>query len=363
LLRLFGKAVLGCRLSATASGGKLNDKTYPFWKVSSHTFILGAGASRAAFPNGDKYGRKLPLMSDFVETVGLEGFLKENSIDYSNQNIEEIYSNVYSENPNSNLITELNLRIIDYFSSLKIPDEVTLYDELLLSLQKKDAIFSFNWDPLLLQAFSRNHTLQELPSMHFLHGNVLVGVCENDQRTGYLRNRCSACGNKFTPSKILYPIKEKNYSKDSFIESEWQTLRLYLDNSFIFSIFGYSAPTTDTEAREFMKETWTKNKRQQLNEIDIIDIRNRDEVEDNWEGFIYQSHGGIFDDVRDTQSFRYARRSCESWGDAIFQCDPWSENNFPKFRELIDLQNWVKPLIKEEINFREDDIPIPKFSM
>jgi hypothetical protein len=158
----------------------MKSKSYPFWQVSSHTFLLGAGASRAAFPAGDKYGHKLPLMSDFVEIVGLDGFLKENSIDYSNQNIEEIYSNIYSNNPNSKVIIELNQRILDYFSSLTIPDEVTLYDELLLSLQKKDAIFSFNWDPLLLQAFSRNHTLQELPSIFFLHGNVFLGVCKKD---------------------------------------------------------------------------------------------------------------------------------------------------------------------------------------
>ncbi len=341
----------------------MSNKTYSFWKVSSHTFLLGAGASRAAFPNGDKYSRKLPLMNDFIEIVGIKEFLSDNSIDYSNQNIEEIYSNLYSINPDSNIIRELNERIIDYFSSLKIPDEVTLYDELILSLQKKDAIFSFNWDPLLLQAYSRNHTLKELPSLHFLHGNVFVGVCEKDKLTGYVTNRCTVCGERFTPSRILFPIKNKNYNKNLFIESEWQTLSIYLDNSFIFSIFGYSAPTTDVEARKLMKSAWTKNKRQQSNEIDIIDIRPREKVEENWDGFIYKGHGGIFDDVRDTQSFRYARRSCESWGDAIFQCDPWSENNLPKFTSLAELQNWVKPLIDEEIDFREKDIPITIFTL
>lgn len=343
-------------------GGKMSDKSYPFWEVSSHTFLLGAGASRAAFPKGDMFGRKLPLMNDFVEIVGLEEFFNDNSIDYSNQNIEEIYSNLYSANPNSEVIIELNERIIEYFSLMKIPDKVTLYDELILSLQKKDAIFSFNWDPLLLQAFSRNHTLNELPSLYFLHGNVSVGVCEKDQRAGYINNRCSVCGEKFSPSKILFPIKNKNYNKDLFIESEWQALSLYLDNSFMFSIFGYSAPTTDVEARELMKSAWNKNKRTELNEIDIIDKRPREKVEENWEGFIYKSHGGIYDNIRDTQSFRYARRSCESWGYAILQCDPWSENNLPKFESLVDLQNWVKPLIEEEINFRERDIPIPKYS-
>ena len=30
-----------------------------------HLVVLGAGASRAAFPDGDKNGKRLPLMADF----------------------------------------------------------------------------------------------------------------------------------------------------------------------------------------------------------------------------------------------------------------------------------------------------------
>ena len=341
---------------------KLSDKTYPFWKVSSHTFLLGAGASRVAFPNGDKYGRKLPLMNDFVKVVGLEDLLDDNRIDYSIQNIEEIYDSLYSEDQNSSLIQELNERIVNYFSLLKIPDEVTLYDELILSLQKKDAIFSFNWDPLLPQAYSRNYMLNELPEMHFLHGNVLIGICEKHQHVGYLSNRCSVCNENFSPSKIFFPIKKKDYSKDAFIKNEWELLNFFLDNSFIFSVFGYSAPTTDIDARELMQKAWNKNKRRDVNQNYIIDIKQRDDVEENWSDFIYKDHASIFDCIRYTRSFRYARRSCESLGDAIMQCDPWNENNLPKFRNLVDLQNWIKPLIEEEINFRENDIPIPRYS-
>ena len=314
----------------------MSDKRYPFWKVSSHTFLLGAGASRAAFLNGDKYGRKLPLMSDFIEIVGLEEFLDKNGIDFSNQNIEEIYDGLYSKDPNSKLLEELNERIINYFSLLKIPDEVTPYDELILSLQRKDAIFSFNWDPLLLQAFFRNSIMKELPQICFLHGNVLVGICEKDKRYGYLGNRCSICNEKFSPSKLLFPIRKKNYNKDPFIENQWKLLNYFLDKSFIFSIFGYSAPTTDVEARGLMLNAWGKNKRYEFNEINIIDIKPEDEVEKNWAGFIYKSHGGIYNNIRNSRSFLYARRSCESFGDAIMQSDPWSENNLPKFKRLED---------------------------
>jgi len=41
-----------------------------------HVVILGAGASYAAFPNGDKNRKKLPLMNNFVETLGIEELIE-----------------------------------------------------------------------------------------------------------------------------------------------------------------------------------------------------------------------------------------------------------------------------------------------
>ena len=41
-----------------------------------HVVILGAGASLAAFPNGDANGIRLPLMLDFIEKIK-PLFLKE----------------------------------------------------------------------------------------------------------------------------------------------------------------------------------------------------------------------------------------------------------------------------------------------
>ena len=40
-----------------------------------HLVVLGAGASRAAFPDGDKNGKRLPLMADLVDTLGLRSLL------------------------------------------------------------------------------------------------------------------------------------------------------------------------------------------------------------------------------------------------------------------------------------------------
>ena len=51
-----------------------------------HVVILGAGASLATFPNGDKSGKKLPLMMDFIDIMGLSSILDRYRIDYKNRN-------------------------------------------------------------------------------------------------------------------------------------------------------------------------------------------------------------------------------------------------------------------------------------
>ena len=339
----------------------MSKKTYPFWKISPHIFILGAGASRAAFPNGDKYGRKLPLMSDFIEIVGLKPILDKYKINFSN-NIEDIYDTLYRNDVENPVLKELNDHIYDYFSILQIPDEVTLYDRLLLSLQSKDVIFSFNWDPLILQAFIRNIKIKELPRLHFLHGNVAVGICYEHKISGHFGNKCSVCGKYLEPSKLLYPIKDKDYTKDQFINSEWKALENYLKNSFIFTIFGYSAPKTDVKAVEMMKMAWKRNSRFEFNEVEIIDILSREKVENNWEDFTFKTHYSIHESVDTTLSFIYTRRSSEHWGDSIMMLKPWSERRMPKYRDLSKLHKWIQPLVYEEILFKTKGIEIPRYS-
>lgn len=339
----------------------MTEKTYPFWSVNPHIFILGAGASKAAFPNGDANGRKLPLMADFVETLNLEHILKRYNVEVESNNIEDIYDGIFADNPEAEILQEINDKIFNYFAILRIPEEVTLYDKLLLSLQSKDAIFSFNWDPLLLQAYNRNVSVRELPKIFFLHGNVAIGICRKDKRVGHLRNRCSICGEPFEPSKLLYPIRKKDYNNDSFISGEWLQLEEYLKNAFILTIFGYSAPKPDVAAIEMMRKAWTKNERFNLNEIEIIDILPRETLEENWSDFKHKTHYTIFDNVEDSFSFVYARRSCNHWGDAMFMLKPWSERKIPDFKRLDDLQEWISPLVEEELDFKDNDTTIPRY--
>ena len=56
-----------------------------------HVVILGAGASLASCPNGDKNGKRLPLMYNFVEVLNLTELLSGAGIDFEGRNFDEIY--------------------------------------------------------------------------------------------------------------------------------------------------------------------------------------------------------------------------------------------------------------------------------
>ena len=252
-----------------------------------HVVILGAGASCAAFPNGDKNGVRLPLMDDFVDVLGLNDLLSQAAIEFENVNFEKIYDQLHQNGAHREIREKLEKVIHNYFSRLEIVDEPTIYDHLLLSLREKDVVATFNWDPCLLQAYCRNAQKFKLPRLLFLHGNVGVGYCEIDRASGINGNKCSKCGRVFTPTKLLYPVAEKNYHLNGFISSQWEELELYLKSAFMITIFGYGAPQSDVSAIDLMKSAWGNVNQREMEQTEIIDRRSEDDLCNTWEPFIH----------------------------------------------------------------------------
>jgi hypothetical protein len=81
---------------------------------SPHIVILGAGASRACCPTGDRNGRTLPLMNDFIECVGIEEIIRKSGQNLSG-NFETIYSRIY-RNGDEYILSKLDAEIRTYFS-------------------------------------------------------------------------------------------------------------------------------------------------------------------------------------------------------------------------------------------------------
>ena len=324
---------------------------------SPHVVILGAGASLAAFPNGDKFGRKLPLMDNLIETVGLDVILKKWNVNLSSINFEDFFDKLVSEKNNIQPQRLIEDKVYEYFSEMIIPDNATLYDFLILSLRDKDLIASFNWDPMLVQAYRRNINLKKLPRICFLHGNVGIGACIKDKRCGYIEQNCLVCGQLFQKVRLLYPIKNKNYTSDPFIRNEWNVVRHYLQYAYFITIFGYSAPGIDVAARDIMLEVWNKNQTKSLAEIEIIDIKSEKELLETWNEFITRTRYGVLNSHYKSYLWRFTGRSCDAVAGATLQLEPSPENPYPDTKDLNELQVWVKPLINEETDVENNRVP------
>ena len=324
---------------------------------SPHVVILGAGASLAALPRGDRHGRRLPVMRNLVEVLNLQDLFERHQMRWKGLNFEDVYDAISDDTSKAALRTELERRVWSYFTAIEIPESVTLYDELLLSLRGKDIIATFNWDPLLLQAYRRVADLGDMPSIVFLHGNVGIGYCEANKIKGAAGQRCSKCGKVLTPSPLLFPVRDKRYREHPFLAGEWAVLEAHLQDAFIMTIFGYSAPATDVNARDLLLKAWTANATRELAQIEIVDIRPRRDLEASWGDFIVRQHYGIARRLSNTYSFHHPRRSCDALAGAILQLDPWSENKLRRYRNLSSLRRAIAPLITEEILLREQRRP------
>lgn len=187
-------------------------------------------------------------MCDLVGTLGLDRILAEAGINSAQRNFEDLYSDLCMRPEHERTREQIENEICDYFAAMELPEAPTIYDHLVLSLREKDIISTFNWDPFLFQACARNAAFAKLPRIIFLHGNVAVGYCSSDRIKGPVESRCPKCGRPFTRSRLLYPIKQKDYTSDPFIRSEWKGLQSALRHAYVFTIFGYSAPESDVEA-------------------------------------------------------------------------------------------------------------------
>lgn len=328
---------------------------------SPHVVILGAGASLAACPKGDRHGRQLPLMANLIETLALGQPLRQASVNFSDtSNFEEVYQRIAHDSAHDGLRLEIERRLQNYFSALEIPDEVTVYDELLLSLRGKDLVASFNWDPLLLQAYARSRNF-DLPGVVFLHGNVYLGHCPAHKAKGYSTQDCNACGNPFEPSPLLFPIKSKNYEAHPLIASEWRTVTSFLERAYIVTIFGYAAPSSDVAAREMLLKAWSTNGSRELAIVEVIDTADRDQLCSRWREFAGHHDIGVLRSLEDSYQHHYPRRSCEAYASASLQQDPWSERRLPRLSSLRELQKWFQPLVDEERAFKTGGIPFRPF--
>ncbi len=293
-------------------------------KWRPHVVILGAGASCAAIPNGDKNGKKISAMKGFIEKLGLKNIISSLSLDTTSDNLEDIYMEISEKSTPGSIYEkaklELETKIYEYISEYTIPDNPTVYDFLILSLT----------------------------SLAFLHGNVAIGYCEKDNVIGNIGGKCK-CGEPLQGIGLLYPIKNKNYQKNPAISKSWEALQNALEVAYMITIFGYSAPKSDVEAVSMLKNAWGNVTDRTMEEIEIVDLRPEEEVFESWQEFIYTHHYSYHNDFFDTTLGRYPRRSCEATFDRLMNCRFLDgSKGFKNSMDFNDISLLVNPLIQSE---------------
>jgi hypothetical protein len=314
-----------------------------------HIVLLGAGASRAAFPNGDATAGPLPLMADLVEIVGLQLLIEQAGREYAKEeNFEVIYGRLATEARFSHLLKEMERQIDKYFAALSLPTQATTYDRLLVSLRATDAVFTFNWDPFLFDAYQRNRGAVALPAIFFLHGNVRIGACLKHDTWGARGERCPECLEPITDVPLLYPIEQKDYSSNPYIRGNWDAARVLFGDAFTLTIFGYGAPASDKDAVELLRSAWLARSDRTFEHIEIIDTAQQSCLFDRWSAFTPTQHYQITITFEESRLARWPRRACESLYYPMSQGTPCEDFPLPITDSLAELQEFAGQIARHE---------------
>lgn len=317
----------------------------------NHFVILGAGASKASCSeHAELNGKQIPLMNDLPNVIDINHEIKDLPPKLQKENFEFIFSELYKKEGNNKRLQSIERKLYTYFDALQLPNKPTIYDHLILSLRDKDIIATFNWDPFLWQAYVRSRKLTiNLPQLLFLHGNVAIGYCKNSLQAGP-KNALTLDENiPLIPTKLLYPIGEKDYDNDPFIKRQWDALSYFLDNSTRITIFGYAAPISDKQAIDIMKKVWGRPlSNRTMEQIEIINIEPKEKLLETWKDFIHTHHYKIVNDFYKSSINKFPRRTGEAFEAQYLEARFHEENYPPKFNNLLEMHNWFKKFLAHE---------------
>jgi hypothetical protein len=314
-----------------------------------HVVILGSGASAAAFPHGDRDGKKVPVMEDLVSVAGLGDELSKAGIDHAGRSFPEIFRELHGNPEFAHLIPSIESRVAACFADLHLPDGPTLYDHLVLSLRPKDVIATFTWDPLLYDACQRNRSRAPLPHVLHMIGSVRMGRCPKDRRTGVVGARCRLCGSTIVPPRLPFRPRRGRYPRLAFTK-EWNAARSALEKAYVLTIFGRIDLASDIASQDLMRLAWNKAGAGELQEIEIIDLTWRDERSpDHVPVRRYQ----VVKDFYDSRIAKHPRRTCEAIWRQLVEAKFETTNDVPRNYDFPGLYEWCRPLIEAE-NRREE---------
>ena len=313
-----------------------------------HVVILGAGASKAAFKEGDAKGRFVPLMNELPKILGRPWQYLIEEAHLAEAGFEFQFTQLRDDATQRSRLDVIEDMLLNYFSSLTLPDTPAIYDYLILGLRQKDLIATFNWDPFLMLAHVRNRAVFELPEIRFLHGCVQYASCVNHDVLGQPGELCPKCKKELVNSAIIFPEDKKDYAKDGIIARDWDFVKERLQLAIHLTIFGYSGPVTDYKAKELMLDGWEKRPMKHASHVEIIDVGDVSDLRRNWQKFIPLNHDMIVRSFWESTIAKWPRRTAEykiktSWyGTVCERIEPKRTNS------LRELQDWHAEIAQAE---------------
>ena len=293
-------------------------------------------------------------MNDLVEALNLGPMLEQSGISRS-EGFEALYSRLAVDPRHDVTRREIEQEIETYFSSMHLPEEATIYDRILLSLRPEDAVFTFNWDPFLFDAYVRNFHEVQLPGIFFLHGSVRIGQCpKHKAQWGRRHTECPTCGELFTKIPLLYPVLNKEYSRNPYVSDSWDSARLFFSQALVLTIFGYSAPTSDAAAIKLLKSAWMKQSSREMEHIEVIDIIPDGDLYERWKQFTPTGHFHPRQSFNRSWIARWPRRSREAVFLPMSRGIPCPEFPLIDTNDLVQLQSQVREIAKWETGARHE---------
>lgn len=317
----------------------------PFGPDLPHVVLLGAGATIAS---GELYGKVFPGMNDLPKVVGdnwSELILKSNAPE---GNFEFQYSWIRSQGRFEAELSLIEEPIINYFSSLELPEEATIYDHLVLGLRGKDVIATFNWDPFLLKAHHRNRDIAELPDVRFLHGSVNFASCQEHDVIGEVFDICPHCRKPLTRGSLLFPEHDKDYTGDKYIARDWDVVTNALNSAFHLTIFGYCGPNSDSKARKLILDSWNDSPSYDINHLEVIDTADPSKVAENWKEYFPHNHNLIQTEFWESSIACWPRRTAEWKQLTSLYGIPCESFKPPATKVLSQIQDWYGDIASTE---------------
>ena len=116
----------------------------------------------------------------------------------------------------------------------------------------------------------------------------------------------------------------------------------------MITIFGYGAPKSDVKAIELMKKSWGNPKQRSMEEVEIIDIKSKNELLKTWNPFIHTHHYRTSKDFFNSWITKHPRRSIEAYFSQFWEGKFIEDNKVPLFLNFHDLWEWYNELVEVE---------------